>query len=167
MILFTNQAKRIEWHETCKCKSRLDSSVCSNKQRWNEDKCRCECREELSDKKRCNEGFIWNPSNCYCECDKSCDVGEYINYGNCKCRRKIVDELVEEYSDNIDENEMIYNETVNVSLSDYNCNSCTLCIALFVEFLVTSVIISAVFVYFHWYLKESNDQFCLKNDNVI
>ena len=43
LILFTNQTKYIEWHETCKCKSRLDSSVCSNKQRWNEDKCRCEC----------------------------------------------------------------------------------------------------------------------------
>ena len=62
---------------------------------------------------------------------------------------------------------MIYNETVNVLLSDYKCNSCTLCIALFVEFLVTSVIISAVFIHFHWYLKESNDLFCLKNDNVI
>ena len=24
--------------------------VGNNKQRWNEDKCRCECREELSDK---------------------------------------------------------------------------------------------------------------------
>ena len=49
-MLWSNQSKHIEWHETCKCKSRLDASVCNNKQRWNEDKCRCECREELSDK---------------------------------------------------------------------------------------------------------------------
>ena len=43
-------------------------------------------------------------------------------------------------------NEIIYNETLNVSLSDYTCGSCTLNIVLFVVFLVTSVIISAVFI---------------------
>ena len=73
----SNQTKQIEWHETCKCKCRLDSSVCNNKQRWNEDKCRCECREELSDKERSDKEFTWNPSNCNCECDKSCDIREY------------------------------------------------------------------------------------------
>ena len=69
LISFTSQTKHIEWHETYKCKCRLDSSVCNNKQRCNEDKCRCECREELRDKKRCDKGFIWNPSNCNCEKD--------------------------------------------------------------------------------------------------
>ena len=34
-----------EWHEMCKCKCRLDASVSNNKQRWNDDKCRCECKE--------------------------------------------------------------------------------------------------------------------------
>ena len=57
---FSNHTKHIEWHETCKCKYRLDPSVCSNNQRWNEDKYRCECREELSGKERCNKGFIRN-----------------------------------------------------------------------------------------------------------
>ena len=37
----TNETKHIEWHKTCK----LDASVCNNKQRWNEDKCRCECKD--------------------------------------------------------------------------------------------------------------------------
>ena len=69
LISFTSQTKHIEWHETYKCKCRLDSSVCNNKQRCNEDKFRCECREELRDKKRCDKGFIWNPSNCNCEKD--------------------------------------------------------------------------------------------------
>ena len=35
-----NEARYIKWHETCKCKCRLDTSVCNNKQRWNDDKCR-------------------------------------------------------------------------------------------------------------------------------
>ena len=41
--------------------------TCNNKQCWNNEKCRCECKE-LIDKGRCYTGFIWNPSNCECEC---------------------------------------------------------------------------------------------------
>ena len=70
----TNETRHIKWHETCKCKCRLDASVCNNKQRWNDDKCRCECKE-LIDKGVCDKGYAWNPSNCECECDKSCDIG--------------------------------------------------------------------------------------------
>ena len=69
----TNESRYVSWHETCKCKCKLDASVCNNKQRWNDNKCRCECKE-LIDKGRCNEEFIWNPSKCECECNKSCDV---------------------------------------------------------------------------------------------
>ena len=45
----TNETRHIKWHETCKCKCRLDPSVCNNRQRWNEDKCRCECKELLDE----------------------------------------------------------------------------------------------------------------------
>ena len=45
ITLRTNETRHIEWHETCKCKCRLDAIVCNNKQRWNDDKCRCECKE--------------------------------------------------------------------------------------------------------------------------
>ena len=37
----TNETRHIKWHETCKCECRLDASVFDNKQRWNDDKCRC------------------------------------------------------------------------------------------------------------------------------
>ena len=49
----TNETRHIKWHETCKCRCRLDASVCNNKQRCNEDKCRCECKE-LINKGVCN-----------------------------------------------------------------------------------------------------------------
>ena len=42
----------------------------------------------------CDKRFIWNPSNCKCECDKSCDIGENLDYENCKCWKKIVEKLV-------------------------------------------------------------------------
>ena len=98
----TNKTRHVKWHETFKYKCRLDASVCNSKQRWDDNKCRCECKE-LIDKGICDKGFIWNPSNCECECDKSCDVGEYLDYENCKCRKKLVDKLVEECTENIDE----------------------------------------------------------------
>ena len=50
----------------------------------------------LIDKGICDKGFIWNPSNFECECDKNCDIGEYLDYENCKCRKKIVDKLIDE-----------------------------------------------------------------------
>ena len=54
---------------------------------------------------------------------------------------------------------MAYNETLNVSLSDYKCGSCTLCTVLFAVFLVTSTVISTVFIYFHWYSKKNITNF--------
>ena len=57
LVSGTNETRRIEWHKTCKCKCRFYSSVCNNKQRWNDDKCRCECKK-LIDKGVCDKGFI-------------------------------------------------------------------------------------------------------------
>ena len=79
----TNETRHIDWHETDKCKCRLDTSVCNNKQRWNDGKC---SYKELIDRGVCDKGSIWNPSNCECESDKSCDVGEYLEYETCKCK---------------------------------------------------------------------------------
>ena len=50
-----------------------------------------------------NKEFIWNPSNRECECDKLCDDGEYLDYVNCKSRKRLVDKLVEECSEIVDE----------------------------------------------------------------
>ena len=63
---------------------------------------------------------------CECECDKSCDVGEYLDYENCKFIKRLIHKLVKKCSQNIYENENIYNDYINV------CNSCTMYIVLFV-----------------------------------
>ena len=147
LMSWSNQTKQID---------------CNNKQRWNGDKCICECKE-LIDKGMCDKGFIWNPSNCECECDKSCDIGEFLDYKSCSCRKRLIDKLVEECSKNIDENEMLYNETLNdilldaILLNGYEkvCGSCTLYIVLFAVFLITSTVISSVFIYFYWCSKKN------------
>ena len=53
----TSETRCIEWHETCKCKYRFNSSDCYNKQPYNDDKCGCECKE-LIDKGICDKGFV-------------------------------------------------------------------------------------------------------------
>ena len=41
----TNETRYVSWNETCACKYRLDVSVWNDKQRWNSDKCMCECNK--------------------------------------------------------------------------------------------------------------------------
>ena len=86
LISLTNETRHIKWHKNCKCICRLDGIISNNKQCWNNNKCRCECKK-LIDKSVCDKGFIWNPSNYECECDKSCNIGKYLDYSNCKCRK--------------------------------------------------------------------------------
>ena len=38
LMSVTNEMRHTEWQETCKCKCRLNASVCNNKQRWIEEK---------------------------------------------------------------------------------------------------------------------------------
>ena len=82
----TNETRHIKWHGTWRCICRLDAIVCNNKQRWNINKCRCVCKE-LIDKGVCDKVYACNPSNCEYECDKVPDVGEYLDYKNCKYRK--------------------------------------------------------------------------------
>ena len=148
-----NETGYIKRHETCKCKCRFDANVCNNKQRWNDDKYWCEC-EELIDKGGCDKGYAWNPSNCEYECDKSCDVGEYLDHENCKCRKRLVDKLVEECSENIDEAKL-----TKTALFEHG-NECvcsyTVCIVLAVIALTVSIGLGAYFTYKHISLNKEN-----------
>ena len=126
-------------HESYKCICRLDKIICNSKQRWNVDKYRCECKE-LIDKGVCDKGFIFNLSNCECECDKSCSSGEYLDFSNCKCRKKLVDPLVEECTENIEETKL-----VNITVENENngrCNSYVVYMVLiFIFFIISGIII--------------------------
>ena len=119
----TNETRDIEWHETCKCECKVGAIICNNTQRWNKDKCRCEC-EELIDKGKCDKGFIWNTSNCECECAKAYDVGEYLDYEICKCRKKLIDKLIDECDETVEEVK-IAKITLAKNENKYKCSSCT------------------------------------------
>ena len=95
-------------------------------------------------------GFIWNPGNCECKCDKSCDIGEYLDYENCKCRKKLVDKLVEECTETNNEVKLT-KITLAENENKHKCSSCTLYIVLFSIIFTINVGIGTYFVYSHWY----------------
>ena len=97
-----NETRKVVWHETCKSVCRLTSAVCNDRQEWNENKCRCECKEDLINKLVCDKGYMWNPSTCSCECDRYCETGQYLDYKNCICRKKIIDDLIEQCTSIVD-----------------------------------------------------------------
>ena len=106
----------------------------------------------MIDKGVCDKGYAWNPSNCKCECDKSCDIGQYLDYKNCKCRKSLVDKLLDECIETVDEEVEIVNQSKN------KCNSCILYIVLFSIFFTINVGIGAYFVYYKYvYRNKEND----------
>ena len=108
----------------------------------------------MIDKGVCHKVYIWNPNNCECECDKSWDVGEYLDYENCKCRKRLIDKLVEECTENIDEAKLAgvaLFEHVNECVCSY-----TVCIVLAVIALTVSIEIGAYFNYKYIYRNIEN-----------
>ena len=159
-MLRTNEARFIDCHETCKCQCKFGENVCNNKQRWNKNKYRCE-RKELIDKRVCNKRFAWNRSNCECECDKACDIGEYLDYENYKCRKKLVDKLVDECTETVEEVKLA-KITLAENENSYKCSSCTVYTVLFWIFFTLFTGITTYFAYYNnWFLIKNNVS-CIK-----
>ena len=95
----------------------------------------------MTDKGVCDKGYAWNPSNCECKCDKSYGV---VEYENCKCKKRLIDKLVDECDENIDEVKI-------VSESKNKCNSYILLyIVLFSIFFTINAGIATYFIYYKY-----------------
>ena len=102
----------------------------------------------MIDKGVCDEGYAWNPSKCERECDKSCVFGEYLDHENCKCKKRLVDKLVEECNENIDEAKL-----TEIALFEHKNECacyCTVFIVLALITLAISIEIGAYFVYYKY-----------------
>ena len=106
--------------------------------------------KNLIDKGVWDKGSIWNPSNCECECNKSCDVGEYLDYENFKCMKK----LVETRTGNIEEMKLARIISVEEGQNKHKYSSCALYIMLCSILFTINVGIGSYFLYLHWYLKK-------------
>ena len=76
--------------------------------------------------------------------------GEYLDYENCKCKKKLVDKLVEECTENIEETKLVENENKH----ENKCSSCTVYIVIFSLSFAINIGIGIYFVYFYCYLKK-------------
>ena len=65
LISRTNETRHIKWHETCKCKELILKVYVT--------------KDLVGIQVIVSE----------CECDKSCDLGEYLDHSNFKCRKKL------------------------------------------------------------------------------
>ena len=127
------------------------------KQCPNDDKCRCECKE-LIYRGVFDKGFIWNPSNCECECYKSCDFSEYLDYKNCKWKKRLVNKLVacsspEQCTENIEKTRLVEIASAK-NENKHKFSSCTLYIVLFSIFFTINIGIGSYFLCFHSYIKK-------------
>ena len=77
----------------------------------------------------CNKGFIWNPSNCECEFDKACNVGEYLDHGNRKCRKILIAPLIEECTETVEEVKLA---KITIAENSYKCSFYTVYIVLLI-----------------------------------
>ena len=107
-----------------------------------------------------DKGFIWNPSNCECECDKSCDISQYLDYSNCRCKNKLFDKLIEECTENIEDIKLV-NITVENENSYYKCSSSKVYIVFMMVILIIFIGITIYFVYYNW-SSVTNNAFCIK-----
>ena len=99
----------------------------------------------MIDKGVCDKGYAWNPSNCECECDKSCDFGEYLDYENCKYRKRLVDKVVEECNEIVEETKLVKIKSIKCKHS-----SCVLYIVLFSIFFTINVVIATYIAYYKY-----------------
>ena len=132
-----NVLKNISFYQSRKCGCLLDEKVCKNLQKWNKDKCRCECLKI----KDCNIGYSWNFNNCRCEMKKSaalieteeCDVetDKIRNVSQCKA----------------------FPENKTIALIK-KVKDCKPFVGVTVLFLCVSITLTGIMIYF--YLKSKN-----------
>ena len=92
---------------------------------------------------------MWNPRTCACECDKFCEVGQYLDYENCVCRKKKVDELIEQCTSIVDleikNGTDILPKASSISSSDVGFN---VYLFLLIVLLIVCTLLAVGFVYY-------------------
>ena len=63
MITGINESKTLKNHILCEFQSKIDGTKCNSNQWWNNDECRCECKEHHI----CEKDYVWSPATCNCE----------------------------------------------------------------------------------------------------
>ena len=75
---------------------------------------------------------------------------------NCKCRKRLVDKLIEECNESIEETNLI-----KINSTKWKSNSCILYIALFSIFFTINIGIATYFIYYKYINHDEENSFCI------
>ena len=138
-LMRLNEIRNVLWHESCKCVCKLNSSVCNNKQIWNDDTCRCDYNEDFAGMINCAKGYTWNPSTCECQCDTWCKPSQYFDHKICICKNKLVGRLISECTS-------VFKEAMMNNKDNITNNNTYL--ILFIVFLIGFIVFLIGFTYY-------------------
>ena len=152
-----NIFKNISFHQSCKCGCLLDEKVCNNLQKWNKDKCKCECLKI----KDCGIFYSWNVNNCRCEMKKFAALTEserLLETGECDVE---TDEIK-----NVSKGKAFpENKTITLIKKVKDCKPF---IGVSVLFLCVSKTLTGIMTYFYLKSKNDNNTVCLiKNFKIF
>ena len=142
-LMRLNETRNVLWHKSCKCVCKLNSSVCNNKQTWNDDTCRCDCNEDFAGIINCTKGYTRNPSTCERQCDTWCKPGQYLDQTNCIFKNKLFGRVIEECTSVI--NETMINNKDNIT------NNNNTYLILFIVFLIGFIVFLLGSIYYYWH----------------
>ena len=78
-----------------------------------------------------------------------------MDYENCKCRKKLIDKLIDECTETIEEKKLA-NITFTENGNNYEHNSCMVYIVLMIIVFIIFTEITIYFVYYNWSLFKFN-----------
>ena len=91
-------------------------------------------------------------------CDKAYDIGKYLDYENCKRRKKIIDKLIDECTETI---EAVKLAKITLAENENRYSSWRMYIVLMIVILTIFTGITIYFVYYNWSLIKNNVS-CIK-----
>ena len=100
---------------------------------------------------------------------KSWNTSQYLDYLDCKCKKKIINPIVEKCIEYDDDQTKIVNKTVTKTDNQTKIanktvkNSCKVYIVLTIVSIVISTVYTIYFVYYDWFLIKNKDFFTKYN----
>ena len=143
-LMRLNETRNVLWHKSCKCVCKLNSSVCNNKQIWNDDACRYDYNEDFAGVVGCDKAHTWNPSTCECQCYMWCKPGQYLDHKNCICKNKLIGRLIEECTSVIKETMINNKDSGNNTLQNVFIGLFSVAILIGIIFFACSLILSGL-----------------------
>ena len=107
---------------------------------------------------------------CVCVCDKSCNFSQCIDYSIFKCKKKLIDPLIEKCAEKDDKTNIVNTaaenvdktKIVNINVENEN-SSCKVYIVLMAVNFTIFTAITIYFVYYNWSFIK-NKVFCIKSN---